>query len=1474
MIQASGVVTVAYVTPIGANPEQIEYRLGRGHGCTTAEASKIQFGYHVDNRERPLVWTGAGLVEVGIVPGSELSEDQFDKARALMAGKDPREGNQLVEPKRGVFEDAKVALGPLVRAVQAHAHATGVDPEDLFKSSKNVAAAYGRAVRAVANDGEAAALRADDAGRIADAAGVDIGAVWGEQTYADAVANLTETKITTAEDGTVREEIGPRRKIVGNMGYDISFTLPKSHSLLLAFADEDTAAKVEQVYTDQVGATFDWLESQTAYGMRGKHGGGHQAETIATSGFLGWTMVHRAARPTGERLIGDPHWHVHTTIANMARGQDGQWSTVAAGGRDLMRHIPAADHVLKALIRHQLTDELGVEFARSDRTGAWEVAAIPDETLRVFSKRGASIAAMLTDLGFDPGTATRRAEDLAAAQTRHGKTHATAAADTTLRQMWQDEAREEGIDPDLLAAAALPRTGRSTGDGPGGTAPAGPTAGPGHEPGPGPASTAGASPPDTGPTPTPMSAEELERDRLRDVVARLLDPDTGLTSSMRRFTRVDAIAAVADAMAAGAVDVQEIEQLTDQALQDNGIVYLPASGPDGPGSASTPLRADTSNGARHQLGAAHMNNADRWTTADVVAAERVILTAAGDSRAGQGAAAVPVATAELARATVEAVQPFPLSDEQARILQRLVTSDRAIDAVLGPPGTGKTTLMRAARVAWEGEGYVVAGAATAAVAAQNLATESGIESRTVAQWVQSIRDPRQTGLQGIDVLVLDEANLTDDRDRAVLYSAAGSSGTKIVEVGDPKQLRGVGCGSLFGRVHKLVGGAELTVNRRQVDEDERAAIAAWRQQKYATALTSWSGRGRLVATENSDEALTEMIATWMWQRTGAPDPHAEIRGVVMLAASNANVDRLNDAAQAVRASIGETGDEHTYAVRAGRTVRLREGDHVMIRLNDRQQRMHEGPDVLNGYRGVIEAIDEDASVHVVWQQETDDGIESHTAHLSTDFIGAGGLSLGYAMTGHKAEGLTVKADWVGAEGEHQGGTVLVYAPGMDEPGTTVATSRHRDRMFLFAGLDQAEDAATTEDRGDPSTTDLLAQRVIAGLAAQARARSSNANDRPVSDDLAGVRRQSSTPTTTAPATATTNPQNAGTAAPRTDQERPMSRHTWTASTGEQPAQRWHVGWNPATNTYFAQVEQPHTPPTPASDAPTHPHPGMRGGWPQEGTVWVGSHEPTSSTRRVLVDEIDPSGLVSVMFVDPDGGEEGDLISPDRFAAGYTLIPPGDPRLTGIAGEHLADQLTAEAAQRGGMTGVVPQEGTVWTGTDDDTGQTHRVQVDQIEPEGGLVAVRVLDADDDSEEGATMIAADRFGTQYTLSVADTPSNVPDTGGSPVDVIGQNPGEVTTVAELQEQLADRVQIPENIRAQLAADEPRLPATRLRTAAAAGGHDEDDLAQRWSAVRARTATGLPANSGGDRAEPADDATHEDEEESQRQGRRGPRR
>src|SRR5487761_40954 len=100
---------MAYVTPLyGGSAEQVDYRLGQQYGCP----HDAQFGYRTDLRERPLRWIGEGLAEHGLVAGDELTEAQFDTARALVAGRDPRTGEQLVTGKLAVPDDAKVPSKP------------------------------------------------------------------------------------------------------------------------------------------------------------------------------------------------------------------------------------------------------------------------------------------------------------------------------------------------------------------------------------------------------------------------------------------------------------------------------------------------------------------------------------------------------------------------------------------------------------------------------------------------------------------------------------------------------------------------------------------------------------------------------------------------------------------------------------------------------------------------------------------------------------------------------------------------------------------------------------------------------------------------------------------------------------------------------------------------------------------------------------------------------------------------------------------------------------------------------------------------------------------------------------------------------------------------------------------------------------------------------------------------------------------
>jgi len=80
-----------------------------------------------------------------------------------------------------------------------------------------------------------------------------------------------------------------------------------------------------------------------------------------------------------------------------------------------------------------------------------------------------------------------------------------------------------------------------------------------------------------------------------------------------------------------------------------------------------------------------------------------------------------------------AIERSDLSEEQ-RVAVQHITGPEQVAAVIGFAGAGKSTMLAAARDAWERQGYRVHGAALAGKAAEGLEESSGIASRTLASW--------------------------------------------------------------------------------------------------------------------------------------------------------------------------------------------------------------------------------------------------------------------------------------------------------------------------------------------------------------------------------------------------------------------------------------------------------------------------------------------------------------------------------------------------------------------------------------------------------------------------------------------------------------------------------------------------------------------------------------------------------------------
>lgn len=984
---------VAWVTTLGPHMDQVEYRLQERAGCELEPddpdldpelgVEDPRLAYRLAEDARALEWIGEGLREVGIEPGTLLDEAGKDAARALADGLDPRNGDVLVAPKMAVHPAGKLPAEPLLDAVGRAARDAGSSVEVLLAGDERASARYGRAVRGVRREGAAHRVPVGDLARIATAAGVKLDDVYG----VDQVA--------------VARKFAGKRIRVGNRGYDLVLDLPKSYSVLYGLAGPAFARDLEDAYMAAARRTVTAMEGWAGYAVKGHHGDGRVAERVDGTGMLGWLMLHRTARPVDGQPA-DPHLHVHATLLNLVRDADGTWRTVGAGGRDIHRHARAADAFLRAQLRAETSRRWGIEWARDQRTGVWEIVGVGPELRDVFSKRHGQVHAMLERLGIDPAAASRAQAKDAAARSRDPKVRAIGGGD--LRDAWRGQAapiaRRRGVDVDQLLALAAP----------------------------GPPDPAAAAPA----VPTPAA-----------LAAWVFRAEDGLTAHQKVVTRADVLAEVMDALPAGLDQLAEAEQLVDQVLAVPGYaVALP------PG------------------GQAYQTNSARYTSGDIVQAEETILAAARE-RYAAGVGRVDPAVTARAIAAFEAGAGYELSGEQRAVIERLTTAGHGVDAVIGVAGAGKTSLMAALRAAHEAAGHTIAGASTAATAAVGLQAGSGIESTTVAAWLWRL-DHGQ-GLRGVDVLVLDEAAMMDDRQVARLVAAAGETGTQVVALGDPQQLRAPGVGGAFAAVHTLVDGLTLTDNYRQRDQAEQAALTLWRDGDRRTALAAWAERGQVHAVDGADQAQAAMLTAWNTVREQWADPHDRIQQLLLLAATNADADQLSAGAQAIRLAAGElTGPGRHYRLAGAGQLRLHVGDQVLLRRNERRG---DGPDVLNGYRGIVEAFTADGGVRITWRQPGPDGPQLVSQTVSPDYIAAGNVALGYALTVAKSQGLSAEQ-------------VLVYGSGMDPRTAYPALSRHRGRVDLYLPRELLESDEDATRLGEPANADEALARALNAYATE------------------------------------------------------------------------------------------------------------------------------------------------------------------------------------------------------------------------------------------------------------------------------------------------------------------------------------------------------------------------------------------------------
>ncbi|MBY5857053.1 Ti-type conjugative transfer relaxase TraA, partial [Rhizobium leguminosarum] len=430
----------------------------------------------------------------------------------------------------------------------------------------------------------------------------------------------------------------------------------------------------------------------------------------------------------------------------------------------------------------------------------------------------------------------------------------------------------------------------------------------------------------------------------------------------------------------------------------------------------------------------------RYSTVEMVAIEGVIASnvMAMKARQNHGVAKRNVDAAIAAQdRSIQAGNPSPgqgLSAEQRHAIEH-VTGPGQIAVVIGFAGAGKSTMLAAARQAWEAQGYRVHGAALAGKAAEGLEQSSGITSRTLASWEYSWQADRGR-LNARDVFVIDEGGMVGSRQLARFVDEVKRAGAKLVLVGDHEQLQAIGAGAPFRAIAEAVGHAQLSEVRRQKADWQKQASIDFASHRTAAGLSAYEARGSLHLKTDRAETLKAIIADYVADRSANPNDtriamaHRRIDVAAINAGIRARLQERGELANSTSTS-DDRGEERTYQTNNGKRSFAR-GDRIVFLENDRDLA------VKNGMLGEVIAVAPDAiQVRLDGKAQTQDGQRQVTVPVNSYQA----FDHGYATTIHKTQGSTVDRSFV------------LASTTMDRHLTYVAMTRHREEVQLYVGLD-------------------------------------------------------------------------------------------------------------------------------------------------------------------------------------------------------------------------------------------------------------------------------------------------------------------------------------------------------------------------------------------------------------------------------------
>ncbi|MDR2348617.1 MAG: relaxase domain-containing protein, partial [Bifidobacteriaceae bacterium] len=720
-------------------------------------------------------------------------------------------------------------------------------------------------------------------------------------------------------------------------GYDYTFSVPKSVSVLWGLADAGSRELLTQAHHDAIRDVLAFMEREVAVTRVGRNGAA-QAEV---TGVLATAYDHWDSR------AGDPQLHTHVVVSNkVCTTRDGKWRTLDG------RPMHAATVAMSELYNGVLADRLARVFnlgweARvrgRDRNPAWEVEGVTEELAGLFSQRAAAIETEKDRLVAE--YAARRHRQPSARTVVRLRQQATLSTrqDKRVRSLaeltdeWRGRAEAVlGGDATLWARGVL-----------------------------------------RGQDQLALRADDVPL----DVIERLGGDVVAAVSDKRPVWRRWNLHAEASRQAMG----WRFATTADR----EAVVSAVAAAAEGASLRLSPLEMAAAPEFQRPDGSSVLRprHMALFSSEALYAAEGRLLRLSRDVRGP--ALTLPVIEQATSRADDAGRL---LSPDQAQALTSIAVSGRVVDVLVGPAGAGKTIALSALRHGWEqthGPGSVV-GLAPSATAAAVLGEDLGIATENTAKWLTD-HDLNGAVFRAGQLVIVDEASLAGTLALDRIASLANQAGAKVLLVGDWAQLQAVDAGGAFNLlVADRADAPELgDIHRFQAEWEKTASLHL--RHGRAAAIEAYLGHGRV--SEGDQETVTEH-AYQAW----AADLGAG-QASLLIADSHTTVRALNERARDDRIGTGLVDPLRDVTLADG--SRASRGDLVITRRNDRRLRAGASGWVRNGDRWTVAHVHQDGAVTVRRAERR----RGAAVVLPADYAAAH-LDLGYAVTAHRAQGVTV-----------------------------------------------------------------------------------------------------------------------------------------------------------------------------------------------------------------------------------------------------------------------------------------------------------------------------------------------------------------------------------------------------------------------------------------------------------------------------------